>query len=373
MPWQTPTLKEVRSLVRDAIEGQLPGADANIPNSVLRVVSDVQGALCHLVLQYLDWLSLQLLPDTAEAQWLDRHAQIWLVNADGSTGRKLATPAQGEVIFLANSSIFVPAGTGLTYTSTGNYATITNLLLQPNVPGNVPVIALDPGAASNLDPGTELGTSLGGITSVTVDPNGLTGGTDTETDDELRMRVLMRIREPPMGGDADDYVQWALAVPGVTRAWCSPLEMGMGTVTVRFMMDDLRATPGNPLTDGFPLQQDINAVAAYLNSVRPVAVKDFFVVAPVPEPINFTVANLNTSDVAVQGEIVASVTAMLKQKAAPAFALNGVGQPAQTIYAAWVSDAILQTPGVEYFDLIMNDHVMPTMGSIGVMGTATFI
>jgi uncharacterized phage protein gp47/JayE len=372
VPWDTPTLKEVRSLVRDAIEGQLPGADANIPNSVLRVVSDVQGALCHLVLQYVDWLSLQLLPDTAEAQWLDRHAQIWLVNADGSTGRKLATPAQGEVILLARSSIFVPAGTEFTYATTGNYATTTDVLLQANTPANAPVIALTPGAASNLDPGTILGTTLAGI-SVTVDPNGLIGGTDTETDDELRMRVLMRIREPPMGGDADDYVQWALAVPGVTRAWCSPLEMGMGTVTVRFMMDDLRATPGNPLTDGFPLQQDITAVANYLNSVRPVAVKDFFVVAPIPEPINFTVANLNTSDADVQGAIVVSVTAMLKQKAAPAFALNGVGQPAQTIYAAWVSDAILQTPGVEYFDLIMNDHVMPTMGSLGVMGTATFI
>jgi uncharacterized phage protein gp47/JayE len=78
----------------------------------------------------------------------------------------------------------------------------------------------------------------------------LTGGTDQETDDELRLRVLTRIRQPPMGGDADDYVAWALAVPGVTRAWCSPLEMGIGTVTVRVMCDDLRAT-GDPMTNGF--------------------------------------------------------------------------------------------------------------------------
>ena len=66
MPWQTPTLRDVRSLVRDHIRGSLPGADALIPNSVLRVLSDVQGALCHLVLQFIDWLALQLLPDTAE-------------------------------------------------------------------------------------------------------------------------------------------------------------------------------------------------------------------------------------------------------------------------------------------------------------------
>ena len=65
MPWQTPTLKEVRSLVRDQVRGSLPGADATIPNSVLRVLSDSQGALCHLTLQFVDWLALQLIPDTA--------------------------------------------------------------------------------------------------------------------------------------------------------------------------------------------------------------------------------------------------------------------------------------------------------------------
>src|SRR4249919_964758 len=99
MPWATPTLREVRSVVRDYVRGTLPGADASIANSVLRVLSDSQGALCHLNLQYLDWLARQLLPDTAEAEWLDRHGNIWLVNADGTTGRKLATLASGSVTF----------------------------------------------------------------------------------------------------------------------------------------------------------------------------------------------------------------------------------------------------------------------------------
>ena len=70
-----------------------------MPNSVLRVLADNQGALCHLKLQYLDWLARQLLPDTAETEWLDRHGDIWLVNADGTTGRKLATLAAGTVSF----------------------------------------------------------------------------------------------------------------------------------------------------------------------------------------------------------------------------------------------------------------------------------
>src|SRR5215471_18672447 len=99
MPWSTPTLRDVRALVRDAVNASLPGADATVPNSVLRVLSDNQGALCHLTLQYIDWLALQLLPDTAETEWLDRHGQIWLVNSDGTTGRKVPTLASGTVTF----------------------------------------------------------------------------------------------------------------------------------------------------------------------------------------------------------------------------------------------------------------------------------
>src|SRR5215831_21162230 len=114
MPWSTPTLKDVRSQVRDLIRGQLPGADASVPNSVLRVMSDNQGALCHLTLQYIDWLSLQLLPDTSESEWLDRHGQIWLVNADGSKGRKQATFASGTASFTGVNGTPVPLGLQLT-------------------------------------------------------------------------------------------------------------------------------------------------------------------------------------------------------------------------------------------------------------------
>src|SRR5580765_8072725 len=113
MPWQTPTLREVRGLVRDNIRSSLPGADASVPNSVLRVLSDAQGGLCHLTLQYIDWLALQLLPDTAETEWLDRHGAIWLVNSDGSIGRKQATFAEGIVAFTGLAGAFVAQGTRL--------------------------------------------------------------------------------------------------------------------------------------------------------------------------------------------------------------------------------------------------------------------
>src|SRR5215471_9560395 len=113
MPWFTPTLKVVRGFVRDEIRAKLPGADANVPNSILRVLADGMGALCHLTLQYIDWLSKQLLPDTAETEWLDRHGDIWLSNADGTIGRKLATLSVGSVTATGQQGVIVPAGTRL--------------------------------------------------------------------------------------------------------------------------------------------------------------------------------------------------------------------------------------------------------------------
>jgi uncharacterized phage protein gp47/JayE len=355
MPWQTPILKDVRSLVRDQIRGSLPGADATIPNSVLRVLSDVQGALCHLTLQYIDWLALQLLPDTAEHEWLDRHGDIWLVNADGTTGRKLATLAQGTVQLVGDLfGIIVPEGTILGGT-TAEYETLEQVVTAPGgVPA--PVRALDPGVGGNVAAGTELSVAFdANITATVID---LSGGVDEENDDDLRIRVLQRIRQPPQGGALHDYVRWALAVPGCTRAWVYPLEMGIGTVTIRVMFDDLRAD-----NDGFPLLQDLAAVEGYVDSVRPVAVKDFWVLSPIKQRVEAYINDLTPDTPAVRAAIEVSLREMLFNYA----------KPGQTIYAAWKYQAISSTPDVVSFAMATSlDDVMQSPGHMAVLGDIVY-
>ena len=358
MPWQTPTLRDVRSLVRDSIRAKLPGADATIPNSVLRVLSDVQGGVCHLNLQFLDWLALQLMPDTAETEWLDRFGDIWLTNADGSTGRKMATLTAGTVAFTGIGGTFVPlasriAGRGV------EYETMEAVTLLADAPTPAPVRALDPGRIGNAEAGStslSLTPPVDGVTSTTVVE--LANGVDEENDDDLRTRVLLRIRQPPMGGDATDYSQWVLAVPGVTRAWCNPLEMGMGTVTVRFMCDELRAD-----LDGFPTGYDVVQVTNYLNTVRPVAVKDFFVVAPIRQRVDVFIIDLTPDTTAIRAAVEESLKDMLVKKA----------EPGKTIFAAWKYQAIMEAPGVESFDLRdTGDDVMQSPGHMGVLGDVIY-
>ncbi|MCP3475156.1 baseplate J/gp47 family protein [Bradyrhizobium sp. CCGUVB1N3] len=370
MPWSTPALRDVRSLVRDAVNASLPGADANVPNSVLRVLSDNQGALCHLTLQYIDWLALQLLPDTAETEWLDRHGQIWLVNSDGSTGRKMATLAQGTASFqgttgggliptgtLLQSALGIPPGSDSPNTVV-SYELLDDVVVSTATASTGNIRCLDAGSFGNLPTGSVLSMpqTIAGASQF-AEVLELNGGADPETDDQLRARILRRIRQPPMGGAAYDYEAWALAVPGVTRAWCAPLEMGIGTVTIRFMMDDLRASNG-----GFPLPADITAVKAYIDQMRPVAVKDVFVEAPIPYPINLRISYLDWDD----GSTRASITQSLLHE----FFVRA--SPGQLWYRSWSDEGIANGVGVNAYDLVASDTPMPAPGYMPVLGDITY-
>ena len=307
MPWTTPTLRTVRETVRGEITTSL-GRASFVGNSVLRIMADAMAGMAHLVLRYIDWLSRQFLPDTAEHEWLDRHGDIWLVNADGSTGGKVATFASGSATITGVPGAIVPAASQLTSVDI-DYETLTQIAVG-TVATPVGIRALTPGLAGNLPIGSALSfaVKLPNVDDVAFVVE-LYGGTDDETDDELRSRILERIQQPPMGGDANDYVQWALAVPGVTRAWCYPLEMGIGTVTVRFVMDDVRAD-----NDGFPYEEDVAAVEQYINMVRPVAVKDVFVEAPIKQPISCTITELVPDTPDIRSPIETSLRQLLRSR-----------------------------------------------------------
>lgn len=344
-----------------------------IANSVLRVMADSMAGLAHLVLRYIDWLARQLMPDTSETEWLDRHGDIWLTNADESTGRKAATFADGVLSLTGTPGTIIPNGTE--FDASGASGGVTLQVIEQVFIGStatpIRFVSLTAGRTGLVvDDTVSITDPITGFSDATI--GSINDGIAQETDEELRMRVLERIREPPMGGDAEDYVAWALQVPGVTRAWCAPNEMGIGTVTLRFMCDSLRATD-DPMTDGFPLASDVQTVLAHLHKKRPVAVKDFFCVSPNPYPITCTISNLSEDTPAVRAAIDESIKAMLREKAKPSHAINGFLLPPQTVYVSWISEAISAADGVDYFDLMtIYDYPMPNNGAMAVLGTVTY-
>ncbi len=361
MPWPLISLRGRRQQVRDDIAAHLPGADATVPNSNLRVMAEAMAAVGHDNDLHLDWVARMMMPDTAEGEFADRWANIILPQ-----GRKAASPATGQITVTGDVGAAVATGAELTASAVDAFGNAQVLryevsagLTLGSTSAVVNVVALTVGALGNLDEGAQLAfvePPEGIDGSATVAAPGLAGGADQETDTELIGRYITRLQEPPHGGARHDYVAWALEVPGVTRAWAVQ-EMGIGTVTVRIMLDKVRAED-----NGIPDTEDLDLVTAYIDALRPVTVADLYVVAPIAQPLDFTISLLANDTPEVRANIAREIRAMLEARSAPG----------QTIYASWIREAISAATGEDHHNTAVANVVATSAGHIVVPGTITY-
>src|SRR5882762_2501097 len=199
MPWVTPTLDTLRSLSRDNVTAKLRSGPM-IPNSVERVMADSNAGLAYLTLLYLNWLALQIMPDTAETDFLRRFGNIW---QPGGTGPKVATFASVVANFSGINGTVIPINT-LLNAVIGNgvtvlFKTTAAITLGGGLtPANF--VALSAGATQLVVNSTlALSVGIAGVNGTAAIVS-IVDGINAETDDELRVRVLNRIQQPPVGG-----------------------------------------------------------------------------------------------------------------------------------------------------------------------------
>lgn len=351
MPFNRPTLQQLIDRSVGDIEAGLPGTDAKLRRTNLNVLAKSMAAVSHGLHAYIAWLANQPLPDTAEAEYLDRHATLWL-----DQPRKPAVAAVGDVTFSGTNGVVIPAGTLLVRADAAEFVTTVEGTIALGVAA-VAVAAVDAGAAGNSVSGITLTltTPIAGITSAAiVSATALTGGADIETDDALRARVLARIKQAPHGGAAFDYEAWALEVGGVTRAWVYPMELGSGTVTVRFVRDnDVSIIPD---------AGEVTAVQEYIDARRPVTAQ-VTVVAPIAVPLNFTLSIAPVS-AAVKAAVEAELVDMISREAVPG----------GTILLSHIREAIsIATGEVDHTLTSPVVNVTHTTGQIATMGVVTWV
>jgi uncharacterized phage protein gp47/JayE len=354
MPFERPTLAQMRDQLRRAFNARLPGADALLAQSNLSVIADVVAGNSFLHYGYQAWIALQTIPDTAETAALERWASIYGIT------RKPAVPAIGAIDVTGTPGAAVPTGAEFQRVDRLLYQVTTGATLDATGAATVAVEAEQPGTLGDAVAGVQV-TTVGALPGVVADAlvsaDGIAGGADVETDDELRTRLLARIQQPPHGGSAADYVAWALEVPGVTRAWVYPLAQGPGTVTVRFCMDDA-AHP-----DGIPFPEDVAAVQAHLDDVRPVATQ-VLVAAPIAHPIAVTIAALtpDTPDIRQAAEAELADT------------LFRHGAPGATVYVSWLWEAVSVAAGEQHHTITApaGDVALPA-GDLPTLGPVTYV
>lgn len=263
MPWPLPQPSDIADRAATVLEGEFariyalrnPGApaaqpDARSPNSLLGAYARTTALTVFDLYLTLAREAQELMPDTA-VDWLPRHAAIWGVP------QQQPVAAAGGAIFQGLSLTVVPSGFALT--APGGAAYVTNEAGTITNAGTVDITvqAQTAGAAGNLGSLVALTpvSPLGGLTSVAVDANGITGGQDAESLDSWRARILRRIRQRGSGGSADDYEQWVdEVIPGAMSVAMSP---GSGLVTVAV------AIPASPIPR-VPTSTELSEIQGYV-------------------------------------------------------------------------------------------------------------
>lgn len=151
-----------------------------------------------------------------------------------------------------------PVGTGFAVGDTivNNTQSGTGLILDTGVIESVPYMDIII-QSGNFDAGDEIdsGTTTANVIGTPANINEVSGGIDTENDEDLRVRILERIRNQPAGGCAHDYERWAKEVEGVANAWAKKASPSAGWVTII-----IKASGANPV----PSSTLLDTVTAYL-------------------------------------------------------------------------------------------------------------
>lgn len=351
MAFSRPTLTElIERTLADMSSRVIGSVGAVLRRSMLGVIARVLAGASHQLHGHLDWISNQILPDTADDEELDRHGSLWGVT------RKAADYAQGNVTFTGTNGFTIPALTVLQRSDGVEFTTDAEGTISGGT-ATVAVTCSTAGTTGNTDASTSLSlqSPVAGIDSTaTVAVGGLTGGDDTESDDDYRARIRDRIQEPPHGGSENDYVTWAKEVAGVTRAWCYPQWLGPGTVGVTFTRDD---DTGSIIPDS----GEITEVQDYIDDRRPVTA-DVTVFAPTPVSLNLTIA-ISPNTAAVQADITAELTDLLLREA----------EPGGTILLSHLREAVSIAAGeADHNMTVPAADVTHSAGQLAVLGTITF-
>lgn len=241
-------------------------------------------------------------------------------------GRNPAVAAMGVASVSGSTDALVDAGQVYRSDDGRRYVVTQAVRLAAGV-ATLPVMAEAVGSLGNIEAGnlTAVTPVLGVNPTAIIGPDGIVGGTEQEDLEALRARVQAAFKNPSKVGNGADFVEWALEVPGVTRAWALPRWMGPGTFGLAFVRD------GDP--DIIPTPAQVAEVQAHLEKRRPVA-SEVYALAPAKRLLNFSM-RLTPDSTALRTAVAQALSGLIVDE----------GGPGETLLLTHVRAVISNTPG----------------------------
>ncbi len=302
----------------------------------------------------IDWLRQQMFPHTATGEQLDLHAQ-----QRGLTRRK-GQKAAGIVVFMLEMpleySFVIPAGTICT-TDDGALNFVTTQ--EGCIPQGSTLAWL---TCEAEDSGERYNVAHGGVTTIVTylsvgirinNSSAFSGGTEDETDESLRQRIMDSYRNTPNGADAFFYERLAEEVEGIQSAKAFKDSNHRGKVIV--VLGGRGAAPTTAA---------LNEATALLEQY-------------VPLGISLQVQNTSLQSVNVSvtltlknGYVVSDVISSVEERIRTFFADMCVGE---NFYVASLGKAILETEGVANYTFAggLQDTTCPDDSYMFKLGTLT--
>lgn len=295
------------------------------------------------------WIKNQAFPQTASGEYLDMHAET-----RGIT-RKAAKYSSGSLRFSkatpASFDINIPTGTICADTSNNKrYETISDaVLVAGSLYVDIPAKSSESSSASNTAAGTItlMITPPQGITSVT-NPNSFSGGTDAESDEALRERLLKSFRTISNSTNSAFYYNHAMSFDEVISASVIPKARGIGTIDVVIETADIS-----------PSAEVISKIQQSFDKIKEINV-DVLVKAPVPVGVDINMS-LKSTDLFTFETACENIKARLRE-------FFSTFTVSKSMFLAELYSYLLGTEGVYTFSISApSSDVYPEKGEIIVL------
>ena len=348
MAFARPTLPELQKRVYTDLTSK-SGIQSPLKKSILKAFSYAIAGVAHMLFGFLDFIYKEAFPTTCSEAVLFVWAYIYGI------ARKQASFSERLIKFTGVNSSVIPALTLLKSSDGTEFETQEEVSISSGE-AMVSVLCKTAGTIGNLDTGIKLNliSPISGVVAqATIQEDDQINGEDQENIELWRGRILLRIQDPPHGGNEADYKSWALEIPGVTRAWVYPAHIGIGSVGLSFVNDAAE--------DIFPNPAKVAEVQEIIDTERPVTA-ELIVFAPVKDEIDFDIQiSPNTA------EVREAVTGKLKDL------FKRQGEPGGLIPISHIREAISLAPGE--FDHVLvspSASIDSDTGHLPVLGDIAF-